>query len=358
MSRLADYKQALLELMEVPGVTGYESEVAGRIASYFCTYTDEIRTDKLGNLIALIRGEGAEPRPRIMVAAHMDEIGLIVTKVEPGGFLRFTQLGGLDPRTLLGQEVIVHGRTKCHGIVGSKPPHLTTAEERDTAIPLQDLYIDLGMPEERVREQIQIGDVITIVRSSMELQNGYIAGKALDNRAGIAALLECLQEMNRLWIQADVYVVATVQEELGNRGAAAVANAIRPDLGIAVDVTHAGMPGVAADLGMKMDGGAVIHNGPNIHRDIFARFVKTADQQNIPYQIRLSQAPTATDGNAIQITREGIPTGVLAIPLRYMHTSVETVCYRDVQRVGKLLAHFVASVDRSFVEGLACYLKN
>lgn len=358
MSENRDYKRILLDFMETPGVPGYEFEISKKVESCFREYTDDVHRDKMGNLIALIKGGGAEPRPRIMVATHMDEIGLMVTKIEPGGFLRFWQLGGFDPRTLVGQEVMVHGRTKCHGIIGSKPPHLSTAEERDKAIPMKDLFIDLGMPEEMVREQVQIGDVITIVREAMELHNDFVSGKSLDNRASIAALLECLEEMKRFRVQADVYAVATVQEEVGLRGAMTSTYGIHPDIGIAIDVAHASMPGVAADLGLKMDGGAVFHNGPNIHQDIYGRFVDIAKEQNIPYQVRFMQGPTATDGNAIQITREGIATGVLSMPLRYMHTSVETLCYRDVKRTGKLLAHFIASVDRSFVEGLSCYLKN
>lgn len=358
MSETGGFKEILLELMETPGVPGYEAEIAGKVETLFRRLTDQVHRDKLGNLIGVVKGEGEEPRPKIMVAAHMDEIGLIVTKIEKGGFLRCWQLGGFDPRTLLGQEVIVHGREQCRGIIGSKPPHLSSPEERDKAIPMQDLFIDLGMQEERMRSLIRVGDVITIARNSMNLQNGFVAGKSLDNRASIAALLEALQELKRLRVKADVYAVATVQEEVGTRGAITGTYGIHPDLGIAIDVTHAGMPGVAADLGMKLDGGTVIHNGPNIHRNIHARFRETAVQQNIPYQAKLMQGPTATDGFAMQIAREGIPTGVLSIPLRYMHTSVETVCYRDVERTGKLLAHFVSSIDRKFVEGLSCYLND
>ncbi|MFC4768930.1 M42 family metallopeptidase [Effusibacillus consociatus] len=358
MSESVDFKRVLLELMETPGVPGYEQNIAQKVESYFRRYTSDVRIDKMGNLIAHIQGAGSEPRPRIMIATHMDEIGLIVTKIEAGGFIRFSQLGGFDPRTLIGQEVLVHGRTQCHGIIGSKPPHLTTAEEREKAIPMHDLFIDIGMSEERVREQVQIGDVITIVRTSMELQNDFVAGKSLDNRASITALLECLEEMKHLRVEVDVYAVATVQEEVGVRGAITSTYGINPDIGIAIDVTHASMPGVPADFGMKMDGGVVFHKGPNIHRNLFARLTQVAKDQNIPYQVRLMQTPTQTDGRAIQITREGIATGVLAIPLRYMHTSVETLCYQDVKRTGKLLAHFLKSVDRPFVEGLSCYLKS
>lgn len=358
MSERADYQEVLLDLLETPGVPGYESEISIKLETLFRRFTDQIHRDKLGNLIAFLPGEGSEPRPKIMVATHMDEIGLIVNQIERGGFLRFAQLGGFDPRTLLGQEVVVHGREKCLGIIGSKPPHLSTPEEREKAIPMQDLFIDLGMSGETVRKLIRVGDVITVARKSMRLQNGFVAGKSLDNRASIAAMLEGLQELKRLHVQADVYAVATVQEEVGIRGAITSTYGIHPDIGIAVDVAHASMPGVAADLGMKMDGGAVIHNGPNIHRDLFARFRDTAVREGIPVQMRFLQGPTATDGFAMQISREGIPTGVLSIPLRYMHTSVETLCYRDIERTGKLLAHFIASIDRTFVEGLSCYLND
>ncbi|BCJ85393.1 M42 family metallopeptidase [Effusibacillus dendaii] len=358
MNEKWDGKQILLQMMETPGVSGYESAISKLVESQLRLFTDKIKRDKVGNLIACVEGEGDSPRPRILIAAHMDEIGLIVTKIEQGGFVRFTQLGGFDPRTLIGQEVVVHGRTDCHGIVGSKPPHLTKPEEREKTIPLKELYIDLAMPEASVQERVQVGDIITIHRKAMQLQNGFLAGKALDNRASVAAMLECLQEMKRLRIQADVYAVATVQEEVGLRGAVTAAFGIDPDIGIALDVTHGLTPGTANDLAFKPDAGCVIAGGPNIHREIFEKFSELAKRHNIKHQIRFNQGPTGTDANAIQITRDGIPTGLLSVPLRYMHTSVETICYRDVERTGKLLAYFIEAVDQSFVEGLSCYLKN
>lgn len=358
MSDTLDGKTILLELSETPGPSGYEAPIRQKLEPLFQKFTNQVYTDRLGNLIGVIKGQGDEPRPRIMIATHMDEIGLIVSKIEPGGFLRFTQLGGFDPRTLLGQEVIVHGRETCTGIIGSKPPHLSSAAEREKSIPLTELFIDLAMPEADVHRLIQPGDIVTIARKAMHLQNDYVAGKSMDNRASIVVLLECLQELKNKPLNVDVYAVATVQEEVGTRGAITGTYGINPDLGIAVDVAHGSMPGLAPDQAAKMDGGAIIHQGPNIHREILAKLIELAEANEIPYQFRLMQGPTATDGRAIQITREGVPTGVLSVPLRYMHTSVETLCYRDVQRAGKLLAHFVASVDRPFVEGLSCYLKD
>ncbi|GIM48182.1 hypothetical protein DNHGIG_37310 [Collibacillus ludicampi] len=359
MNETMDAKGILLELLELAGPSGHEQRVARKIRDVLSCFTDDIRVDPLGSLIACVQGEGANDRPRIMIAAHMDEIGLIVTKIEEGGYLRVANLGGVDARTIVAQEVTVHTKKgDLRGIVGSKPPHLTSAEERKKAIPLESLYVDLAMPEHQVREYVELGDCVTVYRRPMELQNGYIAGKSLDNRASVAALFVCLQEMKRLRVQADVYMVTTVQEELGLRGAGTAAFGIHPDLAIAVDVTFGKLPGQAPDQSMILGEGPAICFGPNIHRNIHRRFLDVAEDLRIPHQIELTQASTGTDAWAIQVTQGGIPSGLVSIPLRYMHTSVETVNFADIEMTGKLLAHFVASIDRSFVEGLRCYLKN
>jgi putative aminopeptidase FrvX len=359
MEEEMDVKGMLFELMETAGPPGHEQRVAHKLKNLFLRYTDEVYTDAMGSLIARIKGEGEGERPRILIAAHMDEIALLVTKIEAGGFLRVTNLGGVDARTLLAQEVIVHTKKgDLRGIVGSKPPHLTQAEERKKSIPLENLFIDLALPEDEVRATVEIGDCVTVYRRPMELQNGFIAGKSLDNRASLAALFVCLQEMRRLRVHADVYMVATVQEELGLRGAGTAAFRLNPDLAVAVDVTFGKLPGQAPDQSMELGGGPAICFGPNIHRNIHRRFLDLARANRIPHQIELTQASTGTDAWAMQVTRQGIPTGLVSIPLRYMHTSVETVLFTDMEATGQLLAHFVASVDRSFVEGLRCYLKN
>jgi tetrahedral aminopeptidase len=359
-----DFKRLLRDLIEYASPSGYEDGIAERIIEELGRYTDDITRDELGNVIARIPANtnktdaSLHTPPRILLAAHMDEIGLIVSKIEDGGFLRFTQLGGFDPRTLIAQEVFVHGKSKLRGVIGSKPPHLTAADERDKAVPMEELFIDLGMPESFVREQVDVGDLVTIARQSIELLNDRIAGKSSDNRASIVSIFECLEELNRLTHEAEVYVVATVQEETTMVGAFTSTYGIRPDIGIAIDVTHASMPGVAKDLTAEFQSGPAVGLGPNIHKKVLQGFLDAAKRNRIPYQIKTYQGPTPTDARAIQITAEGIATGLLSIPLRYMHTSVEVIDYQDIRATGLLLAHFIAACDRSFVEGLSCYLND
>lgn len=354
-----DIREKLKRLMETAGPSGHEHAVAALMRDSFAEYTKEINCDALGSLTAWVRGKGKGKRPRVMLAAHMDEIALMVSKVEKGGFLRVTAMGGVDARTLLAQEVEVHTEQGVlRGVVGTKPPHLTRAEERKKTIPLESLFIDLAMPERQVRERVQVGDCVTIHRRAMDLQNGWIAGKSLDNRASLAALLVVLEELSKLHVQADVLLTATVQEELGLRGAGPAAFSLQPDLAIAVDVTFGKLPGQAPDQSLAVGGGPAIAFGPNIHRQIYTQLLDTARQWRIPFQIELTQGATGTDAWAMQVVREGIPTGLVSIPLRYMHTSVETVDVSDIVMTGKLLAYFIASLNQEFVEGLRCYLKN
>jgi tetrahedral aminopeptidase len=358
MSNL-NIRQTLKDLMSDWGVSGYEHGVAKRAVEAFSHFTDDIRIDKLGNVIATVHGAGPEPRPRVMLAAHLDEIGLMVTKVERNGFLRITNIGGVDARTQMAQEVVVHGRDGEYiGIVGSKPPHLTSPEERGKAAPLSGLFIDLGMPEEMVRQKVRVGDPVTIRRSPLELKYDRISGKSLDNKASVAAVLECLAELNQLKVNVDVIAVGTVQEERGKIGAGPAAFGIHPDVAIAIDVTFGDMPGAPDDANFALDGGPTIGVGPNLHRKVQAGLEAAAEQLSIPWVHEFLQEDTGTDAWAIQIQHAGIPTGLVSIPLRYMHTSVETVCYRDIERSGKLMAHYIAGIDWAYVEGLSCYLKD
>jgi endoglucanase len=279
----------------------------------------------------------------------------VVTKIEKGGFLRVWQAGGFDPRTLVGQEVVVHGKQTLRGIVGSKPPHLTSPEERSKAAPLEDLYIDLAMSEERVKELVTVGDRITLYRETMELLNNRISGKALDNRTSVAVILECLRFLKQMKHTADVYAVASVQEEVGVRGAFTLGYGVNPDIAIAIDVTFADMPGQDADRSFKIGKGPAISFGPNIHPKVFAGLKQTAIEYKIPWQLELDQGPTGTDARAFQIVREGLACGLVGIPIRYMHTSVETGSYDDIVECGRLLAHYIAGVDVETVEGLTCY---
>lgn len=339
------------------GVSGFEfMNIASVVKDAMSGLVDEIQTDVLGNVIGVKRGNGSEPRPKIMLAGHMDEIGLIVTKIEKGGFLRFTQMGGVDPRILPTHEVIVYGRKPLSGVIGVKPPHLTSREEARKAHKMEDLFIDVGLPEEEVCELVRVGDVITFKRQVSELMQDGLSGKSFDDRAGVAVILICLDELRKYKVNADVYAVATTQEEVGLRGALVSSYGIAPDIGIAIDVCHAETPGVPEWKTSSLGKGPALAQGGNIHPKVYAGLENAAKELGIPVQKEIAPAATGTDAWAIQVRRSGVATGLVSIPLRYMHTSVETLSLGDVEKAGKLLARFIASVDACFVKELKIWI--
>ncbi len=351
-----DIKKILLTLSKMSGVSGYEHNVAKHIESN-CPWADEIRTDKLGNLIMLKKATiTASENPKVMLAAHMDEIGLMITKIDDKGFLYFSPVGGIDQRVLLAQEVIVHGEKELPGVIGAKPPHVQAPTERNKAVEMDDLFIDIGYAtKEEANELVSIGDLATINRSPLELRGSLLAGKAMDDRACVAIILECLKALESMNHLADVYAVATVQEEVGVRGATTSTYSIVPDIGIALDVGHGDMPGVPEYQTIKLGNGPGIALGPHVHPKIHKRFIDTAKDWNINYSLEPAVRPEGTDAYAIQITQDGIPTMLLSLPLRYMHTPVETLDYGDIRKTARLLAQFIAELDWKFVEGLGCF---
>lgn len=338
------------------GVSGREAKVARLLSETLGPLADAVERDQLGNVIALKKGEGPDPHPRVMLAAHMDEIGLMVTQVLEGGFLRFTPVGGIDLRILPGQEVIVHGLRPLRGVIGAKPPHLQEPGERKEAVAEEELYIDTGYSgEEELAEIVPLGTMVTIERDLETLANDLVAGKALDNRAGVTVLAACFQELTRLKHRADVYGVATVQEEVGVRGAMVSSYGLAPHLAIVIDVCHGDMPGVAEDEGFPLGKGPAIGLGPHVHPRLFAALTETAQRIGVNYQAEPSPTPGGTDAWAILIARKGVPTALVSLPLRYMHTAVETLSLKDLKETARLLAAFIQGLEPAFVEGLASY---
>ena len=214
-----DTSTLVKELVEARGASGYETEVREVVKKRFSEFAHEVRVDALGNLIALRRGEGASaPRPCVMLAGHMDEIALMVTRLEKG-FLQVTQIGGFDPRVLFGQEVVVHGSRELPGLVVSVPPHFTDPSERERPVPLEKLFIDVGLPPDEVTGTVSVGDIVTLRGRYTQLTGGYAAGKSMDNRAAVAAIALCLEELARRRHSWNVFAVATVQEEASMAGA-------------------------------------------------------------------------------------------------------------------------------------------
>ena len=338
-------------LSEANGVSGYEHEVRQIVREEFGRLADQVRTDALGNVIALKRGTGPDPRPAIMIATHMDEIGLIVSDLEEG-FIHFQQVGGYDDRVLLGQEILVHGRRALPGIIGARPPHVLSLKERDQPVPYDKLRIDVGLSAEELPKVVRVGDLVTMKRELIELHDGLVAGKALDDRVCVVAALVCLEELARMHHLWDVYAVATVQEEVGLKGAITSTFDLQPDVGIAMDVTWAKQPGTPDEYTYDLGKGPTIGCGPNFHPKLQDALVETAENMEMSYHLEPAARPGGTDAYAIQVSRAGIPAELISVPLRNMHTPVETVSIKDVERAGRLLAAFIARLDGDFLDSL------
>jgi len=348
-----DLLTATKELSEAAGVSGFESEVQSLIRTQWEPFVDEFRQDALGNLIAVRRGNtpAGESRRSVMLATHCDEIGLMITGITEG-FLRITEVGGIDPRVLPGQEVTVHGRQAVAGIIGLRPPHLMQPAERKKPVPLSELFVDVGLSQEEAESLFDVGDPITLRVEATELRGERLTGKALDNRVSVAAAGYCLsllKGMNHSW---DVYAVATSQEEVGLRGAIVSTYGLMPDLAIAIDVTFGAAPGLPETETFKVDGGPTIGFGPNAHPAMYTMLVDAAKAIEMPYQMEPIPGRSGTDGWALQVSRSGIPTALIGIPLLNMHTPVEVVAIPDVRRTGRLLAEFIRGLDSSSLDAM------
>lgn len=341
-------------LVETSGVSGYERNIAKLIETSFKNLSDSVKQDPLGNVVAYKKGIGTNPI-KIMLAAHMDEIGLMVKDIDKNGFIKVTNMGGVDQRILLAQEVIIHGKKDVFGVIGSRPPHLLIHEDTKNAVKIDELLIDVGLSKEEAEKVISIGDTITIPQKMTRLLNQVVSSKALDDRSGIAAMIECFIELGKLKHHSDVFGVSTVQEEVGTRGAITSTFQVQPDIGIAIDVGFGTTPELSKEDTMELGKGPGIALGANIHPKIHERFVKIAKEYNIPYQVDISPGMSGTDARAIQISGSGVATGLISIPLRYMHTTVETMDIKDIKNTGKLLAYFISSLDNEDLEGFLCF---
>lgn len=353
---MIDLSEFLQELISEPGLSGYEGPAREKISQRWQPLTDELHTSNLGSLHGLKRGHATEPRPSILLATHMDAIGLMVTKIVDG-FLHLSEIGGLDHRVLPGQLVNVHGRVTLPGMIVQPPGHLLPTEAKSGPVPLEYLLVDTGLPPEEVNAQVRVGDLISFAQALLEMGSDLLAGHSLDNRASIAALTYCLEMLQKRIHAWDVWAVATVQEEETMGGALTSAYELRPQLAIAIDVTWAQGPDTPKHKTFPLGKGITLGWGPNIHPGVHESIKKVADDLEIPYQIEPMPRHSGTDAYALQIAREGIPTMVVSIPLRYMHTPVEIISLKDIQRAGRLLADFVTSLEIDFMKRLTFNLQ-
>jgi len=331
----------LKQLLSTPGLS-----VSKIIQNAWQPLSDEIHTSRLGSLHALKRGRGPEPRPSLLLAAHMDAIGLMVAGIE-GEFLRLSPIGGVDPRVLPGQPVTVHGRRDLPGVIVQPPPHLLPPGSRAGLVQIANLLVDTGQPAQVIQRQVRPGDLVSFATPPTEINARALFGPSLDNRASVAALTSCLQALQNRDLFWDVWAVATVQEEVSVGGATTSAFQLQPSLAVAIDVTYGAGPGSPNHETFPLDKGPTLGWGPSIHPKLFQRFKELAEELELPYNLEIMPTRSGTDADSMQLTAAGIPTMVISIPLRYMHTPVEMVSLRDITRTGRLLAEFAARLDES-----------
>jgi tetrahedral aminopeptidase len=335
----------LKRLSETPGVPGQEDKVRALVVEELRSLVDDVKVDGLGNVIATKRGSG---QGRVMIAAHMDEIGFMVTYVDDDGFIRLNPVGGFDPRVLPAQRVLVHGFAgeSLRGVLStaSKPIHLLRPEEIKPPR-IDEFYVDVGLPGLRVKELVEIGDMVTLDRTA-ERFGDRIVGKAMDDRAGLFVMIEAVRKLKESGKhEADVVAVATTQEEVGLRGAGTSAFHVEPTVGIALDVTLAvDTPGSAKpEQVTQLGSGAAIglaNSSVISHPKLVKHFRKIANERGIPHQLEILPRG-GTDAAAIQRSRGGVPAITLSVPTRYVHTVNEMVDVRDVQAAIDLLAAYL-----------------
>ncbi|RLD05629.1 MAG: M42 family peptidase [Chloroflexota bacterium] len=343
--------ELLKELISAPGLSGFEGPVSQIITEAWEPITDELQTSRVGSLHGLQRGTGAEPRPKILLATHMDAIGLMVAGYA-GDCLRITSIGGVDHRVLPGQLVTVHGREALPGVVAQPPANLLPVEDAKAPVILNHLLVDVGLTAEELRQKVRLGDVISFAQEPLEMGKNILAGHSLDNRASVVALslaLEDLQTRSHAW---DVWAVATVQEEETMAGAKTSTFGLRPDIAVAIDVTFAEGPGAPKHQAFPLGKGITLGWGSTVHPALYAKFKEIAQELEIPFAMEPLPGRSGTDADALQVSAMGVPTMVLSIPLRYMHTPVEMIGIKDVKRIGRLLAEFIVRLPLDFMETL------
>lgn len=350
---IKESKEFLFKLLETPSPSGFEQNIQRVVRRRMSRYADEIVGDVHGNLIVSFN-PGA--KIKVMLAGHCDQIGMMVTHIDDDGFLYVNQIGGIDPSVLPGSEVVVHSRSgPVLGVLGYKPVHLVPPGERGKKVELSKVWIDIGAESgARAKKEVEIGDPVTFRLGVTPLGKNLIASPACDDKVGVFVVMEALRiiasrvkKSEKKKFPVSLYAVSTVQEEIGLRGARTSCYGIDPEVGIAVDVTHASdNPGAEAKrIGtVTLGNGPTISRGPNINPVLEDLLSSTGRKKKIKHQTLSSPGATGTDANAIQITRSGVAAALIGIPNRYMHTQVEMVDLRDLEDAAKLIAETVLKI--------------
>ena len=339
----------LEKLLTTPSPSGFERQIQDVVREFAGEFADSVETDWHGNVIAAVNPDAT---PRIMLAGHCDQIGLMVKHIDDNGYLWVGQIGGWDVQMLIGQNVVVWtDNGPVNGVIARKAIHLLTPDERKKVPEIKDLWIDIGAKDgEEARELVTPGDPATLKLGVRRLRNGLACAPGMDNRVGVWVVMNALKQAAAENPSAAVFAVSTVQEEVGLRGVKTSAFSIDPQLGIAVDVTHAtDCPTIdVKEHGViKVGDGPAVFRGPNINPVVFETLSRLSDEHEIPIQRNGLQRPASNDGNALQINRGGVATGLVTIPNRYMHSPVEVISLDDLENAAKLIGKFCVSVDEN-----------
>ncbi len=335
----------LKRLIETPSPSGYERPVQEVVRAYVADFAERVETDVHGNVIAVRNPEG---RLRVMLAGHCDQIGMLISHIDDDGFLYAQTIGGWDPQQLVGQRMTIWAK---HGpvpaVISRKPIHLLEEEERKQVVKIKELWLDIGTRSKKEADElVRIGDPVTLQLGYQALQNNLANAPGMDDRAGLWVVLEALRRCGPR-LQGAIYSVSTVAEEVGLRGARTSAFRVDPHVAVAVDVTHAtDSPSIDQRQHgrINLGGGPVIFRGPNINPHVAERLIESADTINAPYQLAALGRAASNDSNSLQINRQGVATGLVAIPNRYMHSAVETISLDDLDHAANLLASFVTNL--------------
>lgn len=336
-----DLRKIVEAMTQARGLPGYEGDVANVFLNEMKKMGLETDIDGMGNATAYM---GEKEKPRIMVTAHMDEVGLMVNRISDDGAVRFTRMGGLDPRILPGSKVKVYTEQGAlTGVIGAKPPHILTPGEKKKSPMFDDMYIDMGMKAEDVKKTVRVGDLATIYGPVTELSHDRLAAKTMDDRACLAALCLCAEQLKCVKLPGRVCFTGACQEENGSKGATAAAYRLKPDLAIVIDVTHGTTADCRPQDTFPLDK-VVMSVGPNIHVKMHERIMKTAEQNGIAVMECACSGATGTDAEVTQVTGLGIPTVLVELPLKYMHTSVEVCEMKTLRECARLMSLFVRDI--------------
>lgn len=339
-----NYERVLEHLCGMSGPSGFEDSVAQAAKQLLEPLVDEVSINRLGSVLG-VRRCGKEHAPKLLLDAHLDEIGFIVTGHEEG-FLRFATLGGVDPRMLPDHEVTIMTQPPMLGVVACLPPHIQNREDMDRSVPVSESYIDVGLSQEEAQKRIPVGTPITFRGGCTPLGQELLCGKAMDDRACFAILLDAVEQLKDQELDVDLYILGSTQEETSSAGAITAAYGAAPELCVAVDVTHGATPDASKEKTFPLGDGPVVGIGPNCTRWMSDRFLRLAKELEIPSQMEVMSGHSGTNAWPMQISREGVATAVLSLPLRYMHTPVEVCSRKDLEETARLLAAFVKGIGK------------